>query len=91
MAVHSPLLANVLLDEVDKELEKRGHAFVRHADDCDVYVQSERAGERVMAALRKLYGRLRLHVNEQTIYRELTARGLSPAAAAKVAKHGRRW
>ncbi len=49
----SPLLANVLLDEVDKELERRGHAFVRYADDCNVYVRSKRAGERVMAALRR--------------------------------------
>jgi len=47
----SPLMANVLLDEVDRELEKRGHAFVRYADDCNVYVQSERAGERVMEGL----------------------------------------
>jgi RNA-directed DNA polymerase len=61
----SPLLANLLLDEVDKELEKRGHSFVRYADDCNVYVQSKRAGERVMATLRKLYGRLRLQLNEQ--------------------------
>jgi group II intron reverse transcriptase/maturase len=60
----SPLLANVLLDEVDRELERRGHRFVRYADDCNVYVRSQRAGERVMAALRKLYGRLRLKVNE---------------------------
>jgi group II intron reverse transcriptase/maturase len=60
----SPLLANVLLDEVDKELEKRGHAFVRYADDCNVYVQSRRAGERVMETLRRLYARLRLRVNE---------------------------
>jgi RNA-directed DNA polymerase len=60
----SPLLANVLLDEVDKELERRGHAFVRYADDCNVYVQSKRAGERVMAALHKLYGQLRLQINE---------------------------
>src|SRR6266542_1702012 len=60
----SPLLANVLLDEVDKELEKRGHAFVRYADDSNVYVRSRRAGERVMEALRRLYGRLRLRVNE---------------------------
>lgn len=60
----SPLLANVLLDEVDKELEKRGHAFVRYADDCNVYVQSQRAGERVMAGLRQLYAKLRLKVNE---------------------------
>lgn len=60
----SPLLANVLLDEVDKELEKRGHAFVRYADDCNVYVRSRRAGERVMAALRRLFAKLRLRVNE---------------------------
>jgi RNA-directed DNA polymerase len=60
----SPLLANVLLDEVDKELEKRGHAFVRYADDCNVYVRSQRAGLRVMGLLRRLFGRLRLRVNE---------------------------
>ncbi len=60
----SPLLANVLLDEVDKELEKRGHAFVRYADDCNVYVRSTRAGDDVMKTLRRLYGRLRLRVNE---------------------------
>jgi len=60
----SPLLANVLLDEVDKELEKRGHAFVRYADDCNVYVQTRRAGERVMESLRRLYANLRLRVNE---------------------------
>ena len=60
----SPLLANVLLDEVDKELERRGHCFARYADDCNVYVCSQRAGERVMALLRRLYARLRLTVNE---------------------------
>ncbi len=60
----SPLLANVLLDEVDKELEKRGHAFARYADDCNVYVRSRRAGEDVMQALRRLYAKLRLRVNE---------------------------
>src|SRR5690606_29712878 len=60
----SPLLANVLLDEVDKELEERGHAFVRYADDCNVYVKSKKAGERVMALLRRLYTRLHLQVNE---------------------------
>jgi len=60
----SPLLANVLLDEVDKELEKRGHAFARYADDCNVYVRSQRAGEDVMETLRRLYARLRLRVNE---------------------------
>lgn len=60
----SPLLANVLLDEVDRELERRGHAFVRYADDCNVYVGSRRAGERVMASLRRLYASLRLRINE---------------------------
>jgi group II intron reverse transcriptase/maturase len=60
----SPLLANVLLDEVDKELEKRGHAFVRYADDGNVYVRSRRAGERVMALLRRLYDDQRLRINE---------------------------
>lgn len=60
----SPLLANVLLDEVDRELERRGHCFVRYADDCNVYVGSRKAGERVMNLLRGLYGRLRLKINE---------------------------
>ena len=60
----SPLLANVLLDEVDRELERRGHCFARYADDCNVYVRSLKAGERVMALLRRLYARLRLTVNE---------------------------
>ena len=60
----SPLLANVLLDEVDRELERRGHRFVRYADDCNVYVRSRRAGERVLAGLRKLYDRLHLKVND---------------------------
>ena len=60
----SPLLANVLLDEVDKELERRGHGFVRYADDCNVYVRSRKAGERVMALLRGCYAKLRLTVNE---------------------------
>jgi group II intron reverse transcriptase/maturase len=61
----SPLLANVLLDEVDRELERTGHAFVRYADDCNVYVGSRRAGERVMARLSKLYGKLRLKINTE--------------------------
>ncbi len=60
----SPLLANVLLDEVDRALERRGHRFVRYADDCNVYVRSQRAGERVLEGLRKLYDRLHLKVNE---------------------------
>jgi RNA-directed DNA polymerase len=60
----SPLLANVLLDEVDQELEQRGHAFVRYADDCNVYVRSRRAGQRVMGWLVKRYAQLRLRINE---------------------------
>jgi RNA-directed DNA polymerase len=60
----SPLLANILLDEFDKELERRGHSFVRYADDCNIYVSSERAGERVMASLIQfLAKKLRLKVN----------------------------
>lgn len=60
----SPLLANVLLDEVDRELERRGHCFARYADDCNVYVRSQKAGERVLAGLRRLYAKLHLQVNE---------------------------
>ncbi len=59
----SPLLANVLLDEVDRELERRGHRFARYADDCNVYVRSEQAGERVMTLLKRLYGKLHLTIN----------------------------
>ncbi len=60
----SPLLANVLLDEVDKALEARGYSFARYADDCNVYVGSNKAGQRVMALLRRLYAQLRLQINE---------------------------
>ena len=60
----SPLLANVLLDDVDKELERRGHCFVRYADDCNVYVRSRRAGERVRHALIGVYAALRLRIND---------------------------
>ena len=63
----SPLLANVLLDEVDKELERRGHCFARYADDANVYVRSRKAGERVMALLRKMYAKLHLTVNETAV------------------------
>jgi hypothetical protein len=61
----SPLLANVLLDEVDKELERRGHRFARYADDSNVYVRSKRAGKRVMEALVGLYAKLRRRVNTE--------------------------
>ena len=58
------MLANVLLDEVDKALEARGYSFARYADDCNVYVGSKKAGQRVMAYLRKQYTGLRLQINE---------------------------
>lgn len=60
----SPLLANVLLDDVDKVLEARGYDFARYADDCNVYVGSIQAGRRVMALLRRLYAGLKLQINE---------------------------
>ena len=60
----SPLLANVLLDDVDRVLVQRGHRFARYADDCNVYVRSQKAGERVLRWMRKLYARLHLRVNE---------------------------
>ena len=59
----SPLLANVYLDDIDKELERRGHAFVRYADDLRVFVRSERAGMRVMNSLARLFAKLHLRVN----------------------------
>ena len=60
----SPLLSNIVLSELDRELERRGHAFCRYADDCNVYVRSHRAGERVLASLtRFLSDRLKLKVN----------------------------
>ena len=60
----SPLLSNLMLDVLDRELEKRGHRFVRYADDCNIYVRSRRAGERVMASVtRFLARRLKLRVN----------------------------
>jgi len=62
----SPLLSNILLDELDKELERRGHKFCRYADDCNIYVHSRRSGERVMASItRFLEKRLRLRVNRE--------------------------
>ena len=62
----SPLLSNIVLDEWDRELERRGHRFVRYADDCNIFVRSARAGQRVMASIRSfLERRLRLKVNEE--------------------------
>jgi RNA-directed DNA polymerase len=60
----SPLLSNILLDDLDKELERRGHAFCRYADDCNIYVQSRRSGERVLTSITSfLMDRLKLKVN----------------------------
>ena len=76
----SPLLANVLLDEVDKELEKRGHAFARYADDCNVYVHTQRAGERVLEGLKKQFEKLRLRINE-------SKSGVAPVTERKFLGH----
>lgn len=71
----SPLLANILLDDLDKELERRGHRFCRYADDCNIYVRSKRAGERVMASVRNFLGtRLKLKVNEAKSVVDLSTR-----------------
>ncbi len=60
----SPLLSNLVLDELDRELDKRGHRFVRYADDCNIYVQSQRAGQRVMEKVTGFISRkLKLKVN----------------------------
>jgi RNA-directed DNA polymerase len=64
--VLSPLLSNLVLDELDRELERRGHRFVRYADDCNIYVRSERAGQRVMESVsRFITHELKLKVNEK--------------------------
>jgi RNA-directed DNA polymerase len=61
----SPLLSNLVLDELDRELERRGHRYVRYADDCNIYVRSERAGQRVMESVTQFITReLKLKVNE---------------------------
>jgi len=62
----SPLLSNLFLDDLDRELERRGHRFVRYADDCNVYVRTERAGHRVMESIKRFLGKkLKLKVNEK--------------------------
>jgi RNA-directed DNA polymerase len=62
----SPLLSNIVLDELDRELERRGHRFVRYADDCNIYVRSQRAGERVMKSVSQFITiKLKLKVNEE--------------------------
>src|SRR5438477_6235742 len=62
----SPLLSNLVLDELDRELQRRGHRFARYADDCNIYVRSQRAGQRVMESVSQfITHRLKLKVNEQ--------------------------
>jgi RNA-directed DNA polymerase len=62
----SPLISNLVLDELDKELEKRGHRFCRYGDDCNIYVRSQRAGERVLASMTEFFAkRLKLKLNER--------------------------
>ena len=62
----SPLLSNIVLDELDRELERRGHRFVRYADDSNIYVRSRRAGERVMTSIGKfITSKLKLKVNDE--------------------------
>jgi RNA-directed DNA polymerase len=74
----SPLLSNVLLDELDKELERRGHKFCRYADDCNIYVRSRSAGERVMESVTRILSeRLRLKVNAEK-------KRSSPTVGAKI-------
>lgn len=71
----SPLLSNIVLDELDRELEKRGHRFARYADDCNIYVKSQRSAERVMASVtRYIEKKLRLQVNEEKSAVELAVK-----------------
>jgi group II intron reverse transcriptase/maturase len=87
----SPLLSNIVLDELDGELARRGHRFVRYADDCNVYVRSERAGTRVMASLRRfIQWRLRLRINDakSAVARPQDRHFLG--FCLRVAQHGRR-
>lgn len=101
----SPLLANLLLDDLDKELERRGHRFCRYADDCTIYVQSQAAGERVLASVTAfLEGTLKLRVNRAKSavapawerkflgYRLLAGGrlGLAPSSADRMKDHLRR-
>src|ERR1700721_1708295 len=64
----SPLLSNLVLDELDQELECRGHRFVRYADDCNIYVRSERAGHRVVGSIRRF-------INQRLKLREIETKG----------------
>src|SRR6202023_2236197 len=67
----SPLLSNLVLDELDQELERRGHRFVRYADDCNIYVRSERAGQRVMESITRFITQRVKGVSMKTTMEEL--------------------
>lgn len=94
----SPLLANILLDQLDRELERRGHCFCRYADDCNIYVRSQKAGERVLASMSQFIAqKLKLKVNQaksavaevatrKFLGHQLTAQGGLRLAAQSVAK-----
>jgi RNA-directed DNA polymerase len=82
----SPLLSNIVLDDLDKELERHGHAFVRYADDGNVYVSSERAGHRVMEGISDFVRRkLKLTVNQA----KKRGRSAEPAEVPRIQLHGR--
>ena len=91
----SPLLANVLLDGVDKALEARGYCFARYADDCNVYVGSMKAGQRMMALLRKQYAGLKLQIDEAKSAGRAASLGASSWATCcgwpRVGRSNARW
>lgn len=85
----SPLLANILLDEVDKELEKRGHKFCRYADDLNIYVRSKKAGQRVMKSIQILIeGKLKLKVNQAKSAVDIVSRRKFLGFSFYFSKHG---
>src|ERR1700686_1021764 len=80
----SPLLSNLMLDVLDKELERRGHPFVRYADDCNIYVRSQRAGERVTTSIEQfLANRLKLKVNKARVTSRTLALNRATVCGAK--------
>ena len=88
----SPLLSNLMLDVLDKELEKRGHRFVRYADDCNIYVRSQRAGERVMAGIEKLLAkRLKLKVTGGRVDEEVAHPHPSQTRMCRFPASGSSW
>jgi RNA-directed DNA polymerase len=83
----SPLLSNLVLDELDRELECRGHRFVRYADDCNIYVRSERAGRRVMESISRFISqKLKLKVNEARVRWHDRRNGSSSGSASRLVR-----